>query len=140
VTRHAITIEVDGERLSSYTDRYLAFAWHLAQHNPAPHGDWEAAELVKRIGWEVIRRWLRGVEPEMYHHQADANYHQWLTLFARYEPPAGWSSRRPDPGVSNAEFHAGRWVPKAPEEVQAEIETRRANGRYPEHGGEVVGS
>jgi hypothetical protein len=65
----------------------------------------------------------------MYHHQADANYHQWLTLFARYEPPPG-SNR---PGHSAAEFHAGRWVPKSPEEIQAELEKRRASGRYPGH-------
>jgi|SRR5579859_5527861 len=124
-----ITIEFDADRLASYSDTYLATLWHVAQANPAPYGDWAAADLVKRIGWEIIRRWLRGVDPEMYHHQAEANYHQWLTLFARYEPPPGHRSGLDRESV--AAFHAGRWVARSPQEIQDEIDKRRTSGRYP---------
>ena len=125
-----ITISVDPAKLSRYSDGFLATAWHVAQANPAPHGDWEAADMVKQIGWEIIRRWLGKVEPEMYHHQADTNYHQWLTLFARYEPPDGNRPKALDP-ASIAEFHRGRWVPRSPEEIEAELAKRAVNGRGP---------
>jgi hypothetical protein len=56
--KHEISIEVDDDRLGSYEDAHLAICWHLAQANPAPHGDRAAGELVERIGREIIRRWL----------------------------------------------------------------------------------
>src|SRR5256885_6620694 len=101
-----ITFRIDPDNLRGYADEFLAFAWHAAQHNPAPSGDWEAADLVKRVGWEIIRRWLSKVEPEIHHHQADANYHRWMTAFAKYEPPAGWNRRIDREG--EREFHKGR--------------------------------
>jgi hypothetical protein len=58
-----ITIEVDDGRLGSYGDAHLAMLWHLAQVNPAPHGDRAAGELVERIGREIIHRWLKATPP-----------------------------------------------------------------------------
>ena len=107
MTVHPITIEIDDERLASYTDEHLALCWHLAQHNPAEHGDYMAGELVERIGREIIRRWLKGVPPELWHHQGEHHFRRELTRFAKYEPggPADIHDTRA--------FHSGRWVPKA---------------------------
>jgi hypothetical protein len=106
MTAHAITIEIDDATLASYTDEYLALCWHVAQHNPAGHGDYMAGELVERIGREIIRRWLRKSEPSLWHHQGRDHYWRELARFATYEPggPAGLNDTRA--------FHSGRWVPK----------------------------
>lgn len=97
----AITIEIDPEKLAGYTDQRLALCWHVAQANPAPYGDYAAGALVERIGWEIIRRWLGKVPPELHHHQGRSYYWQQLARFAKYEPggPAG-----------TPEFHDGQWV------------------------------
>ena len=106
MTIHAITIEIDDARLAGYTDEFLAVCWHAAQHNPAEHGDYLAGELAEHIGREIIRRWLRKTEPELWHHQGDHHFRRELTRFAKYEPggPADFSDTRA--------FHSGRWVPK----------------------------
>jgi hypothetical protein len=106
VTVHAITIEIDDDKLTSYTDEFLAVCWHLSQHNPAEHGDYMAGELAERIGREIIRRWLRNVPPELWHHQGRHHFSRELTRFATYEPggPAEIGDTRA--------FHSGRWVPK----------------------------
>jgi hypothetical protein len=62
-----------------YTDEYLAVCWHAAQHNPAPHGDYQAGQLAEQIGREIIRRWLGGVAPELWHHQG--RDHTWKEQF-----------------------------------------------------------
>ena len=110
MTAHAITIEIDDERLASYTDEFLAVCWHVAQHNPAGHGDYVAGELVERIGREIVRRWLGGVPPELWHHQGRHHFSRELTRFATYEPggPADFNDTRA--------FHSGRWVPKPTED------------------------
>jgi hypothetical protein len=106
VTTHDITIQIDDAELTSYTDGRLALCWHVAQANPAEHGDSMAGELAERIGREIIRRWLQGVEPELWRHQGRDHYWKALTQFARYEPggPADVHDARA--------FHSGRWVPK----------------------------
>lgn len=103
--KHAITVEIDVDKLGNYTDGFLAFAWHLAQHNPAQHGDFYAGELVQKIGWEITRRWIASVQPEMYRHQATHNYHKALTGFAKWQPTD-----------RNGDFHDGQWVAKQPEQ------------------------
>ena len=111
--KHAITIEIDDAKLSSYTDEFLAACWHAAQHNPAEYGDYMAGELTERIGREIIRRWLAGVQPELWHHQGSNHPHKWLTQFATYEPGEGYKpggSFRDD--ENTRAFHSGRWVPK----------------------------
>jgi hypothetical protein len=106
VTIHAITIEINDEKLASYTDEHLALCWHVAQANPAGYGDYMAGELVERIGREIIRRWIQGVPPELWHHQGQEHFRRELTRFAKYEPggPADLHDTRA--------FHSGRWVPK----------------------------
>ena len=106
MTTHAITIEVDDAKLASYTDERLALCWHAAQANPAEYGDYMAGELVERIGREIIRRWLRDVPPELWHHQGREHFRRELARFAKYEPggPADLHDTRA--------FHSGRWVPK----------------------------
>lgn len=102
-----ITILFNDDHLASYTDQHLAFLWHVAQANPAPHGDKRAGEVVERIGREIIRRFVRGVEPELWHHQGRDHYWSALSGFARYEP--GGPSGTP-------EWEQGRWVPRDHEE------------------------
>jgi len=118
MTKHAITIEIDDERLASYTDEFLAVCWHAAQHNPAEHGDYMAGELVERIGREIIRRWLKGVPPELWHHQGRHHFSRELRRFATYEPggPAEIHDTRA--------LHSGRWVSKP-----ADDDTDEAGGK-----------
>ncbi|HMH91918.1 MAG TPA: hypothetical protein VK586_12650 [Streptosporangiaceae bacterium] len=99
----AITIEIDPAALGSYTDQRLALCWHVAQANPAHHGDRAAGELAERLGREIIRRWLGGTEPELHRHQGRDYYWGQLSSFAKYEPggPAG-----------SPEFYDGQWVAK----------------------------
>jgi hypothetical protein len=107
VTSHAITIEIDDTKLASYTDEFLAVCWHLAQHNPAPYGDYFAGELTERIGREIIRRWLKRTPPELWHHQGRHHTQKELDRFATYEPGG------PVRDLSDTRaFHSGRWVAK----------------------------
>jgi hypothetical protein len=105
-TPDSITIEIDGD-LSRVTDSRLMLLWHVAQANPAPHGDKAAGRLVEKIGFEIIRRWLRGVPPELYHHQSRDYYWSWLGKFAKYEP--GGPNGTP-------EWDEGTWVARQPED------------------------
>lgn len=68
-TTTEVTISIDTAALSNYSDGHLVALWHVGQANPAPHGDRAAGELTERIGREIIRRWLRATEPELWHHQ-----------------------------------------------------------------------
>ena len=117
MTTHVIAIEIDDGKLASYADEYLAMCWHAAQHNPADHGDYMAGQLAERIGREIIRRWLRGVAPELWHHQGRHHAQKWLGEFAVYEPGEGYN---PGGAVGDDEnsraFHSGRWVAKPSED------------------------
>jgi hypothetical protein len=113
VTKHAITIEIDDAKLASYTGERLALCWHVAQANPAGHGDYMAGQLTERIGREIIRRWLKGVPPELWHHQGRHHAQKWLSEFAIYEPGEGYRPGAPFGDEENTRaFHSGRWVPK----------------------------
>jgi hypothetical protein len=106
MTTTAITIEFDPDRLTTYTDSHLAMLWSLAQANPASGFEASAAgDLAERIGRVIIGRWLRKVEPEMYHHQGRHYYWHQLTKLATYQPPADAPSGSP-------EWHRGQWVPR----------------------------
>jgi hypothetical protein len=119
VTIHAITIEIDDNKLASYTDEFLAVCWHVAQHNPAEFGDAMAGELVERIGREIIRRWLAGVQPELWHHQGRHHAQKWLREFAKYEPGEDYRPGAPFGDADNTRaFHSGRWVAKAADEAE----------------------
>jgi hypothetical protein len=69
-----ITITVDTDRLSGLTDSHLATLWHVAQANPAPHGDHDAGTIAEAIGREIIARFLRTTHAELYHHQGSDHY------------------------------------------------------------------
>lgn len=73
-----ITIEIDTDRLGGYTDAYLAQLWHIAQANPAPHGDRDASMLAAAVGTEIIRRWLKWAGAELHTHQPGAD--NWKAL------------------------------------------------------------
>ena len=92
-TKVTIAIDFDLAALSRVPDAHLAMLWHVAQANPAPHGDEQAGELVAKVGHEIIRRWLAGTQPEMYHHQERSYYWTNLGRFASYRD-GDW---RPDP-------------------------------------------
>jgi hypothetical protein len=108
VSKTAITIEFDPDRLSSYEDRFLATLWHACQANPENgFENEEPGDLAMKVGWEIIRRWLRGVEPEMYHHQVRHYWWQQLRRFAQYTPGAGFDRQT---GVDRERaFRAGTW-------------------------------
>jgi hypothetical protein len=74
----SITFEIDEDQLSGYADEYLAQLWHIAQANPAPMQDRRAGTIAERIGREIIRRWLKKTEPELWHHQGE--HHYWYEL------------------------------------------------------------
>lgn len=106
MSEQAITIEFDLNNLPRYTDQRLALLWHVAQANPANgFEDQTAGDIAQKIGWEIIRRWLRSVPPEMYHHQQRHYFWHQLIKFAKYEP--GGPADSPD-------FYKGTWVAKAP--------------------------
>jgi hypothetical protein len=76
--KHQITIEVDENALGGVTDKTLALWWHVVQANPADgHADPDPGNLAERIGREIIRRWLKGTEPELWHHQG--RHYYWKT-------------------------------------------------------------
>jgi hypothetical protein len=111
--KHAITIEINEADLSRVTDERLALWWHVAQANPAPYGDAMACDLTEQIGREIIRRWLRTVEPELWHHQGRHHPQKWLSEFATYQPAEGYKPGGAFGGEENLRaFHSGRWVPK----------------------------
>lgn len=108
MTETTIGITFDLNKLASYTDEFLATLWHVAQANPAPHGDYQAGDIASKVGCEIIRRWLTNAPVEMYHHQQRDNYWQALRQLAKYEPPADVDGTNPD-------WHNGRWVLKTEE-------------------------
>lgn len=110
-----ITFDIDPDGVAVYSDEYLAFVWHAAQHNPAPLGDWAAGELVAKVTAEIVRRWLKTTEPSLYHHQPRDHYWSALTQIAKYEPPEGIEPG--SPGVPNPEWHNGRWVVRPADEI-----------------------
>jgi len=117
VTTHAVTIDIDDDALASYTDEHLALCWHVAQANPAEYGDSMAGQLTERIGREIIRRWLRNVPPELWHHQGRHHYQKWISQFATYEPGEGYDPAGAFGDEENTRaFHSGRWVPKPAED------------------------
>ena len=119
MTTYAITIEIDDGKLAGYADEFLAVCWHAAQHNPAPFGDAMAGELTERIGREIIRRWLAGVKPELWHHQGRHHAQKWLREFAAYQPGDGYNPAAPFGDSENTRaFHSGRWVPKAADHAE----------------------
>jgi hypothetical protein len=85
MTKVSITIEIDDDNLASCTSPHLATLWHVAQANPAHSMDKDAGALAERIGREIIRRWLRGVSPELWHHQGHHYYWNELRKLGKWK-------------------------------------------------------
>jgi hypothetical protein len=111
----AVTVEIDPNKLGSYTDELLAAYWHVAQANPVPYDDPVAGELVELVGREIIRRWLRDTHPKLWSHKGSSYYHTQLTRFAKYAPPAGAAA-------GSLEWQRGEWTLK-PEAIAAATDT-----------------
>lgn len=80
-----VTIEIDTDRLSDYTDTYVAQLWHIAQANPAPYGDRDASDIAAAVGTEIIHRWLKLARPELHTHKPGAdNWKALLGLGAKF--------------------------------------------------------
>lgn len=97
-----ITFTIDTDRLSGYTDTYLAQLWHIGQANPAPSNDHDAGHLAERIGREIIRRWLTGTGPELYSHQGHSHYWSALAigLNCRFKDGVWTLPTEAEPGVT----------------------------------------
>lgn len=102
--RVAITIEVDVNNLCGYTAEHLAALWHAAQAAPAGYGDKVAADVVKKLTFEIVRRWLDKAPVELYHHQPDSPETAVRMAVARYRP--GGADDR------DHAFHDGAWTVK----------------------------
>ena len=100
-----ISIKFDTDLICNYTDEHLAALWHVAQANPAPHGDPIAGQIVEKLGDEIIRRWLSKSAPELHGHKPRDHYWEQLRRIATYVPPAGVDSADP-------EWLRGSWVVK----------------------------
>lgn len=132
MTRHAITIEINDAALPGYTDEFLAMCWHAAQHNPAEFGDAMAGDLTEHIGREVIRRWLKGVQPELWHHQGRYQAEKWLSEFATY---------RPGPGRGPPRRAVVPGVPEEPAAISTPARSRpTSNGAPGTPGGHALGN
>lgn len=66
--KYSVTVEIDTNKLQSYTDEYLSTLWHVSQANPAAIDDHDAARVAEAVGIEIIRRWLAFHPGEMYSH------------------------------------------------------------------------
>lgn len=64
-----VPFEIRIDALATYTSEFLAAAWHVAQFNPAPITNREAADLAEAIGREIITRWLKEQRPPLWNHQ-----------------------------------------------------------------------
>lgn len=90
--KQQVTISIDTDAISSYTDTHLATLWHVAQANPAPIEDADAGALVEKIGREIIRRFLVNTQPELYHYQGEHHYWWNLTRHCRWNGEA-WAPK-----------------------------------------------
>ncbi len=102
--RVAITLDIDVNALHRYTDQYLAAIWHTVQAAPAGYGDKIATEVVRKLTFEIIRRWLAKAPAEIYHHQPDSRDSAVRMAVVRYRP--GGTDDRDDA------FHDGAWTVK----------------------------
>lgn len=87
------------QEVARFNDDYLAFLWNVAQHNPASIEDEMAGRVAELIGREIIRRWLKGVSPEVWHHQGRHYYWSILAQHGR------WLS-------INGDENNRKWVPE----------------------------
>lgn len=92
-----ITITIDDTGLPRRSDGYLALAWHASQANPAAHADKDAGQFAEHIAREIVRRWLKSVEPELWKHQGRDHYWHELCRFAKFDG-GEWVAKTEDDG------------------------------------------
>ena len=97
-----IALEIDTDKLPTYTDEHLATLWYVAQANPAPHDDEEAGELAEHIAMEIVRRWVAKVPAPVWNHQRRSYYHSILRRHGKWLPVGGDQNKR-------------QWVPNTAE-------------------------
>jgi len=73
---------------------------------------------AEKVGWETIRRWLKDVQPEMYHHQQHHNYWHQLSQLAACRQ-------------SDGDFHDGHWEHRAIPDTQEMRELLEAKLEQP---------
>lgn len=100
----SITLQVNLTDLTRLTDTHLAALWHAAQAAPAEYGDKVAGELVRKLTFEIVRRWLGKTPAELYRHQGDAPGNALRSALARYRP--GGADDR------DGTWHDGAWTLK----------------------------
>jgi hypothetical protein len=86
---HTITLTIDADRLASVEDAHLHALWHVAQANPAPHGDRSACALVEVITAEIVRRWLQQAPTERFKHVPTAHHWRTLVQHGNWRGPGG---------------------------------------------------
>lgn len=116
----AIRIVVDLPRLDIVNDSTLATWWHVAQANPAPLEDATAGQIAEHVGREIIRRWLKSVPPELWHHQSSHHYWKILADNGSWLPVNGDETNR-------------QWTP-LPKQERAVSETGAPKGGEHVHG------
>jgi hypothetical protein len=99
-----LTLDLDVNALHGYTDEHLAAIWHATQATPASYGDRIAAEVVKKLTFEIVRRWLTKAPIELYRHQPDSHENMIRSAVARYRP--GGADDR------DGAFYDGAWTVK----------------------------
>ncbi len=140
MTEQQITINVNPHQLDRVTDEWLVMLWHVAQANPADgFENEEPGDLVMKIGWEIIRRWLNAAPTEMYHHQQRHYYWKQLSRFAKWNGTE-WVARDPDQettcgsSAGNAVNTAGQTARREIREFLEVKQAERAAVRPPEPG------
>lgn len=113
--KNEITVTIDDAMLTGYSDKFLATAWNAVQNSHAEFGDSLMCDLAEHIGREIIRRWLRHIEPELWSVQGRHHSQKWLSEFAKYEPGEGYKPHVMNDDGNSRAWHAGRWVAKDPE-------------------------
>lgn len=103
-----VTFEIPDREydLPEFNDEHLAFLWHVAQHNPAEFGDEQAGRAAELISREIVRRWLKTVEPELWRHQGGHYYWNILRQHGCWVE-IGEGKREWRPGVVHTEVTEG---------------------------------
>lgn len=133
--KHEVTIEVDEALLAKVNDETLAFWWRLAQHNPADQfADKEPGQLAMRVGWEIIRRWLKGAPVEMYRHQQENYYWDKLRRVGKWNAQRQFVPHTPvaDPALMISAFQEAELQAKRIGEHQQAAAYERARAALEE--------
>ena len=98
-----ITIEVPESEydLPTFNDQHIAFLWHVAQHNPAGIEDENAGRVAELVGREIVRRWLKTIEPVLWNHQGKHAFWNILQQYGKWLPV-------------NGDEHNRQWTPNDP--------------------------